>query len=129
MIDTEPQQSLAHLLRAVIEPQAAGIDSEGSDTDRLPCRQVDPEVFFAERPADVEYAKSLCQKCPIQQSCLAGALQRAEPWGVWGGQLFASGDVVAQKRPRGRPRKHARPASGTAPRQQPVTAREDERAA
>ncbi|GAA2929369.1 hypothetical protein GCM10020221_26500 [Streptomyces thioluteus] len=25
----------------------------------------DPEVFFAESPADVEYAKSLCQTCPL----------------------------------------------------------------
>ncbi len=36
--------------------------------------------------------------------CLAGALERREPWGVWGGELFVSGVVVARKRPRGRPR-------------------------
>ncbi|HEX6577357.1 MAG TPA: WhiB family transcriptional regulator, partial [Jiangellaceae bacterium] len=30
---------------------------------------------------------------------------RREPWGVWGGELFISGVVVARKRPRGRPRK------------------------
>ena len=38
--------------------------------------------------------------------CLAGALDRQEPWGVWGGQLFIQGVVVARKRPRGRPRKN-----------------------
>ena len=72
----------------------------------LPCHLVDPEVFFAESPADVEAAKALCVGCPVQQACLAGALDRREPWGVWGGELFIAGVVVARKRPRGRPRKH-----------------------
>lgn len=71
----------------------------------LPCRVHDPELFFAESPADVEFAKALCQGCPVRAECLAGALQRQEPWGVWGGQLVLSGEVVARKRPRGRPRK------------------------
>lgn len=75
----------------------------------VPCREVDPEFFFAERPADVEYAKSLCRTCPVREACLAGARQRREPWGVWGGEVFEGGVVVAQKRPRGRPRKHPVP--------------------
>ncbi|MFH8365706.1 WhiB family transcriptional regulator [Streptomyces sp. NPDC018031] len=72
----------------------------------VPCRAYDPEVFFAESPADVEYAKSLCQTCPLREACLAGAKDRREPWGVWGGELFVQGVVVARKRPRGRPRKN-----------------------
>ncbi|RLU99341.1 WhiB family transcriptional regulator [Streptomyces griseocarneus] len=72
----------------------------------VPCRSYDPEVFFAESPADVEYAKSLCRTCPLREACLAGALDRREPWGVWGGELFVQGVVVARKRPRGRPRKN-----------------------
>ena len=43
---------------------------------------------------------------PDPEACLAGALERREPWGVWGGELFIAGVVVARKRPRGRPRKH-----------------------
>ena len=78
----------------------------GAVGDMLPCRQVDPELFFAEAPADVEEAKALCRTCPVREACLAGALQRREPWGVWGGELFVSGVVVARKRPRGRPRKY-----------------------
>ncbi|MHB1613281.1 MAG: WhiB family transcriptional regulator [Actinomycetes bacterium] len=74
------------------------------DTE-LPCRSASPDLFFAESPADVERAKSLCHGCPCQPDCLLGALERAEPWGVWGGELFVSGMVVARKRPRGRPRK------------------------
>jgi WhiB family redox-sensing transcriptional regulator len=70
----------------------------------LPCTD-DPELFFAEAPADVEAAKALCQGCRIRAACLEGALERREPWGVWGGELLLRGTVVPRKRPRGRPRK------------------------
>ncbi len=73
----------------------------------LPCHEQDPELYFAESPADVEHAKSLCQACPVRAECLAGALARKEPWGVWGGELFLQGAVIPRKRPRGRPRKDA----------------------
>jgi len=72
---------------------------------RLPCRAFDADLFFAESPEDVEYAKSLCRNCPIRTQCLAGALARGEPWGVWGGELFSDGAIEPHKRPRGRPRK------------------------
>src|ERR1700759_3078527 len=70
----------------------------------LPCTD-DPELFFAEAPSDVEAAKALCQGCRIRTACLEGALDRREPWGVWGGELLLRGTVVPRKRPRGRPRK------------------------
>jgi WhiB family transcriptional regulator, redox-sensing transcriptional regulator len=70
----------------------------------LPCTD-DPDLFFAESPDDVEYAKELCRGCPARAACLAGALERREPWGVWGGELFLRGEIVPRKRPRGRPRK------------------------
>jgi len=73
----------------------------------LPCTE-DPELFFAEAPADVEAAKALCQGCRIRAACLEGALERREPWGVWGGELLLRGTVVPRKRPRGRPRKEDR---------------------
>ena len=77
----------------------------------LPCRS-DPELFFAEAPEDIRLAKALCGLCPVRQACLAGALQRAEPCGVWGGELFLRGAVIAGKRPRGRPPKSASPVRG-----------------
>jgi WhiB family redox-sensing transcriptional regulator len=43
----------------------------------------------------------------VRSACLAGALQRGEPCGVWGGELLLNGTVIADKRPRGRPRKAA----------------------
>nr|WP_254712344.1 WhiB family transcriptional regulator [Serinicoccus kebangsaanensis] len=74
-------------------------------TDDLPCREHPADLWFAELPADVEQAKELCGPCPLREVCLAGALERREPWGVWGGQLLLQGRVVPRKRPRGRPRK------------------------
>ena len=71
----------------------------------LPCRTHGPDLWFAESPAGVEDAKALCLPCPLRQACLAGALERQEPWGVWGGQLLVQGVIVARKRARGRPRK------------------------
>ena len=73
--------------------------------DRLPCRVQDPDLWFAETPAELEQAKAFCAGCPAVQACLAGALSRREPWGVWGGEIFDHGVVIARKRPRGRPRK------------------------
>ena len=70
----------------------------------LPCME-DPDLFFAESPEDVECAKDMCRDCPARLACLAGALERREPWGVWGGELFLRGEIVPRKRPRGRPRK------------------------
>jgi len=70
----------------------------------LPCAE-DPELFFAESPEDVETAKAMCRGCKARLVCLTGALERREPWGVWGGELLMRGAIVPRKRPRGRPRK------------------------
>lgn len=71
----------------------------------LPCR-LEPEIYFAELPEQVERAKALCQGCPRQALCLQTALETREPWGVWGEELIENGKILAQKRRRGRPRKN-----------------------
>lgn len=71
----------------------------------LPCHAADADLWFAEDPAALEQAKMLCGGCPIRRECLAAALEREEPWGVWGGEILERGVVLARKRPRGRPRK------------------------
>lgn len=73
----------------------------------LPCQSTAADLWFAEAPDDLEQAKTLCRSCPLQQPCLAEAVDRGEPWGVWGGEIFAGGTIIARKRPRGRPRKNA----------------------
>ena len=65
----------------------------------LPCEAA-PDLFFSERQADADRAKALCRRCPIREACLAGAIKRREPWGVWGGQDFTEG----------RPRRYGRAA-------------------
>ena len=67
-------------------------------------------LFFSDNVVDIARAKAMCGLCPLQASCLAGALEREEPWGVWGGELLSGGRVIANKRPCGRPPKHPRPA-------------------
>ena len=76
--------------------------------DDVPCRVQDADLWFADSPADLERAKTMCADCPARLACLAGALERREPWGVWGGEIFERGVIIARKRPRGRPRKDER---------------------
>jgi hypothetical protein len=87
----------------------------GSDTVRRPvARCADGHgtlsaLFFSDNVIDIARAKAMCGLCPLQAECLAGALEREEPWGVWGGELLSGGRIIANKRPCGRPPKHPRP--------------------
>jgi WhiB family redox-sensing transcriptional regulator len=74
----------------------------------LPCLTEDADLWFSERPAELARAKALCTTCRIRGKCLEGALERHEAWGVWGGEIFVDGAVVAYKRGRGRPRRDER---------------------
>jgi WhiB family redox-sensing transcriptional regulator len=85
----------------VLVPEGSSVQMDAE----VPCRRFDPDLWFADAPAELELAKSLCGDCPVRVECLAGAVERAEPWGVWGGEIFERGAVVPRKRPRGRPRK------------------------
>ena len=71
-------------------------------------------LFYSEQLDDIARAKGICGQCPIRQSCFDDALVRREPYGVWGGQLFFKGKVLAMKRPRGRPPKNRVPETGCA---------------
>jgi WhiB family redox-sensing transcriptional regulator len=79
------------------------------DWSRAKCRDgaaTMTALFFSEQLDDIARARQICQKCPLIEECLQGALARREPWGVWGGQLFQNGKVLAFKRKRGRPPKN-----------------------
>jgi WhiB family transcriptional regulator, redox-sensing transcriptional regulator len=73
----------------------------------VPCRSLNADLWFAEDVASTSRAQQLCQRCPLQTACLAGALERKEPVGVWGGELFDKGQIVAGHKPKGRPRNDA----------------------
>jgi WhiB family redox-sensing transcriptional regulator len=66
-------------------------------------------LFFSDDEFDIARAKAICSKCGLAETCLSGALERAEVYGVWGGELVVDGVIVAVKRGRGRPPKHPRP--------------------
>jgi hypothetical protein len=66
-------------------------------------------LFFSDDLIDIARAKAICGNCQVADNCLAEAIERAEPWGVWGGQLLLNGEIAAARRPRGRPPKNARP--------------------
>ena len=70
--------------------------------DPLPCSD-DTALWFSEVPADLDLAKALCGTCPLRRACLEGAIDRGEPFGVWGGEIFDKGRIIAYKRPRGHP--------------------------
>ncbi len=75
------------------------------ETSALPCQREESELFFAELPADLELAKTLCADLPGPGRVPRRGARAAGALGVWGGELFANGVVIARKRPRGRPRK------------------------
>jgi WhiB family redox-sensing transcriptional regulator len=66
-------------------------------------------LFFSDNVIDIARAQAMCGLCPLKHSCLEGALEREEPWGVWGGELLSGGRIVKNKRPCGRPPKNPRP--------------------
>ena len=68
-----------------------------------------PSLKAAERNALVVRAKALCAACPYAPECLAGALERQEVDGVWGGELLRDGEIVDAYVGPGRPRKHPVP--------------------
>ena len=83
--------------------------SEAVNWSLASCRSSDGallELFFSEQLDDIARAKGICAGCALIEPCLEGAIERREPWGVWGGQLFFNGKILAFKRKRGRPPKN-----------------------
>ena len=72
-------------------------------------------IFFSEKVQDIAKAKAVCASCPVLGPCLKEALDREEPCGVWGGQLFSEGKIMAAKRNRGRPSKNAKQSDAILP--------------
>ena len=79
-------------------------------------------LWFSDAPGDLELAKAACKRCPLRRPCLAGAEERGEACGVWGGEIFEKGVIIAQKRPRGRPVGNQPKKTGTSESPEEMTA-------
>lgn len=53
--------------------------------DEANCRGVDPERFFVRGSLQAKPAQRLCERCPVQETCLEYALAHDIDFGVWGG--------------------------------------------
>ncbi len=53
--------------------------------DRSACRDEDREIFYPTRGVSTAPAKKVCARCPVTNECLAYALERRDPYGIWGG--------------------------------------------
>lgn len=49
------------------------------------CAQTDPNAFFPEKGFSSKEAKTICSACPVQEECLAYALENKIRFGIWGG--------------------------------------------
>jgi WhiB family transcriptional regulator, redox-sensing transcriptional regulator len=52
---------------------------------RARCRQMTPGEFFPSDGVGVDVARRICADCPVQEECLAYALDYRIDHGVWGG--------------------------------------------
>ena len=75
-----------------------------SDTSQLPFAWTDPDwmrhAACVHTPlpesSSVEAAIAVCQSCVVRLPCLSFALERDEPYGVWGGLTYQ--DRKAERR-------------------------------
>lgn len=49
------------------------------------CAQTDPDAFYPEKGETTRDAKRICVRCVVSDDCLAYAIRRQEPYGIWGG--------------------------------------------
>lgn len=54
------------------------------------CREEEPDLFFpvgntGAAVRQIEEAKAVCRRCPVQRQCADWALATRQPHGVWGG--------------------------------------------
>ncbi|RKE19616.1 WhiB family transcriptional regulator [Streptomyces sp. TLI_171] len=86
-----------HLSANPIASPAALVPSPDGDLHGAACQGMNPDLFYAAHDPDeseldpqwVEFAtrraKAVCAGCPVREMCLALALRRSEPHGVFGG--------------------------------------------
>lgn len=102
----------ATMLTSVPDPGAAAEPEASPGTRYARCSDGNgtlSHLFFSDDDHELARAKAICRPCGLKETCLAGALEREEPYGVWGGLLVLDGVAVEVKRKRGRPPKEPKP--------------------
>lgn len=79
-------------------------------------------LHWSARNAAVDQAKALCRTCAHAVECLEFALKRAEPDGVWGGELLREGRVIPGYPKPGRPARQPAVTAPTEPTAAPAAA-------
>jgi WhiB family transcriptional regulator, redox-sensing transcriptional regulator len=100
MAATAKPGGMSQLLDALRHPDDDVVAKSARCSDP---RSTYSELFFSEDPRDAARAKAICARCTVKTICLDRAIQRAEPYGVWGGEFVVEGKVVDVRRTRGRP--------------------------
>jgi len=82
----------------------------------------EPDLWYAgqngtEARAQTYEAQAICRGCPVLEECAEQALDRREPWGVWGGLTEGERRNILRQRGRGTGRKKAAPAPAKTPRE------------
>lgn len=49
------------------------------------CAEVGGDFWFPEKGGSTRDAKRICAGCEVRDKCLAGAVERRERFGIWGG--------------------------------------------
>lgn len=69
------------------------LDPSPEWTDQAACLTENPDQWFTQTQsgrhkttAAQRAAIAVCNRCPVESRCLELALERREPWGVWGGK-------------------------------------------
>lgn len=65
--------------------------------ERALCRGCDPNLWFPELGDDGANAKAICATCPVADECLAGAIERGERFGIWGGVATKERRVIRRE--------------------------------
>lgn len=68
--------------------------------ERAKCAGLALGPFFSGKPADIRYAKRVCEDCPVRLACLDEALGRDRQWGVWGGLSAPERELLLRDRER-----------------------------
>ena len=78
-----------------LRPRAGRPTAAAVDWKRARCNDGNgtlTHLFFSEDLIDIARAKAICSKCSLARRLPRAALERQEPWGVWGGQLLVNGE-------------------------------------